>query len=370
MKRKLLLLSVSILIALLACSQNQTGNGFNINGNIKGIGESIVYLKGNTPEGYWVDSVKAEHGEFFFKGYGKEPGLFYLTVKGKKEGFPIILENSQIFIKGVWDSLPEVIISGSKENDLYEKYIQELEPINNEMTDLNEIYTVVKPEKGTKIFKLLDDKINKLFERECNISRQFINNYPKAYVSAAAFDQFYRTMSPDEAQTWFAKIDPRVRSYVIIKDFPEQIKAKRKTELGKPAINFSLPSSKGQMVSLSSVQKDYKYVLIDFWASWCSPCRAENPNIKKAYQMFHDQGFEIVAVSLDDEKAKWSKAIKEDGLPWIHVSDLKIPNEVAKMYGVEGVPTNFLIGPEGKIVAKSLHGERLIKKLEEVFRKS
>lgn len=368
--KKIFFLWLCVFFTVMACSQGQHENGYVLKGDIKGIGVNLVYLRGNTPDGFWVDSVTANHGEFIFKGQVKEPGMFTLTVEGEKGYINIILENTEIFVVGIWDSIPEVTVSGSKENELYKCYLQKIDPLQNELSDLFEIYGVARTQNDTIILNLINDKTNKLFKQQLNITRQFIINHPKAYASALAFNRFYRSLSPEEAKTLFAKIDPTVRSYVNIRDFPEMVEAKKNTEIGKPAIDFTLPNSKGQLVNLSSIQGDYKYVLLDFWASWCLPCRAENPNIKKAYQMFHDEGFEIVAVSLDDEKEKWIKAINEDGLPWIHVSDLKVPNEVAKMYGVEGVPTNFLIGPDGKIVAKRLHGERLIKKLQEVFNKS
>jgi peroxiredoxin len=135
--------------------------------------------------------------------------------------------------------------------------------------------------------------------------------------------------------------------------------------VGKTAPEFSAPDTSGKTVSLSSFRG--KYVLIDFWASWCGPCREENPNVVKAYNRFHNKNFEILSVSLDQpgKHAEWVKAIQKDGMPWFHVSDLKFWNsEIAKLYAIKSIPQNFLIDPQGKIIAQQLRGEALIKALE------
>ncbi|MET6999914.1 peroxiredoxin family protein [Chitinophaga defluvii] len=142
----------------------------------------------------------------------------------------------------------------------------------------------------------------------------------------------------------------------------------KKTAIGAPAMEFTQNDVNGKPIKLS----DYKgkYVLVDFWASWCGPCRAENPNVLENYEKYHDKGFEILGVSLDDKKENWVKAIKDDGLTWQHVSDLKgWKNEVAKQYNIRAVPSNFLLDKEGKIIAVNLRAEDLGKKLAEIYDK-
>jgi peroxiredoxin len=142
----------------------------------------------------------------------------------------------------------------------------------------------------------------------------------------------------------------------------------KKTAVGSPAMDFTENDVNGNPVKLSSYKG--KYVLLDFWASWCGPCRKENPNVVKAYNKYHDKGFDILAVSLDEKKDKWMEAIAKDGLPWTHVSDLKgWKNAAAQMYNISAVPSNLLLDKNGNIVAKDLRAEELQKKLEEIFGK-
>ena len=144
------------------------------------------------------------------------------------------------------------------------------------------------------------------------------------------------------------------------------INADEKIAIGKEAPDFTQNDTSGHAVTLSSFRG--KYVLVDFWASWCGPCRKENPNVVAAYQKYHSKGFEILGVSLDQEAANWKKAIRSDNLGWIHVSDLKYwENAVAVLYGVQGVPQNYLVDPQGKIIASSLRGADLEKKLAEIY---
>jgi peroxiredoxin len=148
-----------------------------------------------------------------------------------------------------------------------------------------------------------------------------------------------------------------------------KIEIAKKTGVGKPAIDFTQNDTLGNPVSLSSFRG--KYVLIDFWASWCGPCRKENPNLVAAYAKYNNKGFDVLGVSLDQPtgKEKWMKAIHDDKLTWTQVSDLKYwKNDVAVMYGIQAIPQNYLIDPKGIIVGKNLRGDELLDKLEEIFK--
>ena len=157
-----------------------------------------------------------------------------------------------------------------------------------------------------------------------------------------------------------------IKESKIGKEIADRIALLSKVEEGKPAQDFTENTPDGKPISLSSYKGHY--VLLEFWASWCGPCRAENPNLLKQYKLYNGKGFDVLSVSLDSDKGQWQKAIEKDALPWTHVSDLKgWNNAVAVLYGIRAVPASFLIDPSGKIIATGLRGETLNKKLESLF---
>ena len=164
-----------------------------------------------------------------------------------------------------------------------------------------------------------------------------------------------------------AKISSELAGCPYVKDLDGIIKQLENVQIGKVAPEFSLPDTAGVSVSLSDFRG--KYVLLDFWASWCPPCRRENPNVVKAFNEYKDKNFTIVGISLDKDKSKWMKAIADDNLAWTHLSDLKYwDSEIPALYGVRGIPANVLLDPDGVIVAKNITGEDLHKKLKEVIK--
>lgn len=221
--------------------------------------------------------------------------------------------------------------------------------------------------KDTAGMKKIEPELKKYLQQIDSIERAFLKKYPDEDVSLRIVVRKTTPLIPEVAEPLFNALSSRVKASEAGKKFAEKINAVKATSVGLPAALFTQNDVNGNPVSLASYRG--KYVLIDFWASWCVPCRAENPVLKKAYEKYHDKNFDIIAISVDNKEEAWKKAIEQDQLPWKQLSDLKgIHNEVAVKYGVTSVPQNFLVNPHGIIIARNLRGDELEKKLQTLLR--
>jgi len=223
-------------------------------------------------------------------------------------------------------------------------------------------------QKDTLFFKSLDKQVKAFRVSRGEKMLAFAKANPNSYFSLQALSELvggYSTKS-EIALPIFNKLNEKLRLSYTGQGLYQLLNASTVTALGVNAPNFTQKDLNGKAISLTDFKG--KYVLVEFWASWCSPCRAESPNLLKQYAKFKDKGFEILGVSVDSDKAKWVEAVKKDGLTWPQISDLKgWDNEARKVYGITGVPANFLISPEGKIIGSHLMGEVLNKKLAELL---
>jgi peroxiredoxin len=220
--------------------------------------------------------------------------------------------------------------------------------------------------------KTIGDSLTKVADSLQASRTAFINRYikanPASFVSAMEIEQLY-SYNPDVKafDSAYSALDTTIKQSYVGHKIAEMLATDKKTDIGQVAPDFTLSDVDGKPVTLSAYAKG-NVVLVDFWASWCGPCRGENPNVVKAFKAFHDKGFTVLGVSLDDQKGAWVKAIQDDHLDWGQVSDLKgWSSSVAALYGIRGIPMNFLLDRDGKILAKGLRGDALDKQLADLF---
>lgn len=317
-----------------------------------------------------VDSTVAKDNKFSFSGVLEQPAeatmyvhRIYPDPKGLvSQGGQFMLEAGTVRIEGE-DFNTAKITAGQAQLD----YVELNKIVSNVRDSAYRIWKAqqrVLPEDSVAAFNRLlyaQRMMNK------NALKKFIQMYPK---SAASFNILQSNTLVIEdlpfVESLLEGLKPGFGSTNRFKSIEEKVSLAKRLSIGQPAMNFSQTDDKGKLVSLSDFNG--KYVLIDFWASWCGPCREEYPFLKKAYEKFKDKNMEIIGISLDDKKENWLNAIQSNGFLWIQLSDLKGPgNAVAKAYGVSAIPQNFLIDPQGKIIAKNLRGEELLTKLAEVI---
>ncbi|WP_337965950.1 TlpA disulfide reductase family protein [uncultured Flavobacterium sp.] len=268
-----------------------------------------------------IDSVKVKDGSFSFKTKVKTPELYGLSVNTEDSPLYIFLEKGPITVKlNPKKYYSGSVVEGSESQNLFETY---------------------RKSKDVEISK-------------------FITENPKSIVSAyVLYRNWSYRLTPEQITQNIALLDKSLQSTTYVKELKELVTVLNGLAVGKKAPDFTSTNPEGKPVRFYENLKG-GYTLVDFWASWCGPCRKENPNIVAAYKEFHDKGFNIIGISLDKKKENWIKGIQDDNLTWTHVSDLLFWNSaVAKLYGVRAIPGNYLVDSKGIIVAKNLHGEEL-----------
>jgi peroxiredoxin len=269
-------------------------------------------------------------------------------------------------------NLKESVVTGASDNELYTTFLKfEIETTQQIDQKLAEKYGkdyIKHFEPGDLLYKdaiAYYEKLEKIITRN---TFEFVQKNANSFAAMYMLQTKVNDINPDTLELLYNKLGYEYKKTGAAIFIANKIKTEKATAIGKLAPDFEQADTSGKAVKLSSFRG--KFVLVDFWASWCVPCREENPNLLKAYRKFHDKGFNVLGVSLDskEDKGKWLAAIHQDKLEWTQVSDLRHwKNRVALMYGITFIPQNFLIGPDGKIVAKNLMGEDLNKKLQELL---
>ncbi|HSI91425.1 MAG TPA: TlpA disulfide reductase family protein, partial [Adhaeribacter sp.] len=362
--KKTLIVLVSAVTLLGACNKKGTtaetsDNGYRITGKFKNASEGSKVFLDELGEQQFVSRDTAEigkDGSFEMTGTVPETGIYKLALD-PQNAILFVLDNKKIEIEADANNISETYtVKGSKDSELLKELNGLMLGAQKQMEGLKQRYISASNQDLTDSVKAVEAAATRVQEQSNRKFKSFIRKNPNSVMSV------YSTLTlinPDEDYafadsmlTVYKKTQPTSK---YTKALTDRLSSLGSVTVGRQAPEITLPTPDGKTMSLSSLRG--KYVLIDFWASWCGPCRRENPNVVKMYNQYKDKGFEIFGVSFDQSKEKWVKAIADDKLTWPHVSDLKgWESAAAGLYNITAIPHTILIDPQGKIVAKNLRG--------------
>lgn len=349
--KKILILAAAAAV-LCSCGSK---NKYAVEGSVKGA-NATVYLFDE--ENNIIDSAAVKEGAFRFEGVADAPKVVILRDARDEDatfGAMVILEPGTIQVADVEDSPYRKRVTGTPANDASEAYTLAMNALRDEFR---------KPETTAERREALEQEAEQLARTAVD------QNRTNLFGAMLLAQQLSYELSGQELLDEIAKFPAEMQQSDVLVDLKQNAEQKIKTDIGQPFTDIEQPNAAGEQVTLKSVVKNpsNKYVLVDFWASWCGPCMGEVPHLKKTYDEFHKKGFEIYGVSFDQDRAKWLAAVDENGMNWVHVSEVHgFDNQAAKDYAVQGIPANFLIDSQGKIVAQNLRGNALYEKISELL---
>ena len=325
-----------------------------------------------------VDTTTIKDGKFTFKEEKlAEPEMNLLTVEGINANVIFIAENEKIKITAYKDSLRSSKVKGGKENEYFGEYFNEVISSSKEKQKLQQEGMAAMRSGQSETIEVIKNEMEAIDKSSTRKRLALIDEHPDAMVSTIILNDLIGTgmLTADEASDAFDSLSTKLKESAKGKEISEVI-AKMKAQeiasklasIGNAAPEFSAPTPEGDELALKDVLG--KYTIVDFWASWCRPCRQENPNVVKLYNKYHDKGLNIISVSLDrpEEKDRWLQAIENDKMDWYHVSNLKYwQDPIVRQYGITAIPATYLLDEKGIIIDKNLRGDALAEKLESLL---
>ncbi len=356
------LLILSIVLTGLSCKPDK--DAFVIEGKIDGLNVPYVYLVHPEEAGGKLDTLEVKNGAFRIKGNIENANVYLIAFGEEFMPLEIFLEPGKFNITGSLKDFNSLKISGGKLQEAYNKYVELTSPFNDDFIAESKKLEAAKAEGNAEMTDSVANKLDEIKDRYYEVSYDYIENRPVDIFTAKMISEVLIAYPDIERlQPLVDQFDPYVKGSSYGQRIINTLAVMKKTSVGTEAPLFAMFDIEGNEKTLESMKG--KYVLIDFWASWCKPCRDENPRLVSLYQKFKGPKFEILGVSIDQSKTKWKEAVEADKLVWTQVID---ENSVAnKEYGIISIPSNILIDPQGVIIAKNVFGKKLEAKLQEVL---
>lgn len=357
-------------LALIGWMASCSSNSYKISGTLEDEVSGTAYLRKIEMQGLEdVDSAEVLEGKFVFEGSVEHPELYLIYFEKEQIPTAFFLENASISIIGKSTKLDDAVVKGSKTNDIFTKFNKDV-PHQEKVESMSEEFFAAQQNGDQATMESLMADMQSIIEEQQTYFRDFVQSNNKNAVGAFLALNMAQALSFEELDSLTQELESNLGEHpyvaqlkLVMEPMKAQAAAEANLAIGQVAPNFTLTNIHGKEVSLESLRG--KYVLLDFWAGWCQPCRVENPNFVNAYKRFGGEDFEIFGVSLDRSDEDWRKAVKEDGLTWTLVHDTD--GAIANTYAVQSIPTTLLLDKEGVIIDKQLRGEALIEKLESLL---
>ena len=382
MKIKLLTLAV-VVLALVSCNKST----FNVKvelQNVENVNGKMIYLQkiadkktividsilmqdnivGDTINNTVLATVLAN-----FTVEEANPATYYsVRVENMRYSIGFFSENNDVTITGDMKDINSIVVTASAAQQLLNEYNAEVKKFYDQLTELGRKYEIAYQNEDEALMEQIVEDYNKVEEKQNSYISMFISKNNNNFVSSYILYNNHLNYELNELEDFVNNfnISQENEFTTLLNDYITKL---RLVSIGQPYVDFTQETPEGDLLSVSELVGKSKLLLIDFWASWCGPCRAENPNVLAVYKDYHEKGFDVLGVSLDMKKENWIRAIEADGLIWHNISDLKYwNNEAAQTYAISSIPSNVLLDENGIIIAKNLRGEDLRKKVEEILK--
>ncbi len=359
----------ALLLTLSVLSCNKDTNSYSLEGDAIGFedGTQIYVYTFENKQPKVLDTLIVAKGKFS----GTYPNsdavsLNFLRIDGVNSSVLYFPENTDLKAIVYKDSISSSTVTGGKQNEIYGDFASRMKNYNAQKQQSMERYRAAADQKDTAMIAQIQAENLKMMNEEVEYKKQFLDENNNSLFSVMLLSEMLsrKEITPAEASDYIDNLSPKMASSEITQDLKTNLQAMQKAEVGSTAPNFSAPTPTGETFALKDALG--KYTIIDFWASWCKPCRLENPNVVNVYNKYHDKGLNIISVSLDkaEQKDRWIQAIKDDKMDWYHVSNLQFWNDpIAQMYSVRSIPATFLLDENGVIIDKNLRGPALENKM-------